>query len=85
MISRQSFKQKLDDEHNFPTEYLFKFIVPKDKEQEMYDIFSKSTYVIKPSSGGNYLSFTARVQMQSSDDVITIYERAYTIEGIISL
>ena len=33
--SRDEFKQQLDQEHQWPGWYLFKFIVPRSKEEEV--------------------------------------------------
>jgi uncharacterized protein len=85
MSTYQNFKEKLENQHKFPTEYLFKFIVPRHREDEMYSIFSKDVFQKKLSKAGNYVSFTARVMMKSSDEVMEIYEKAYKIKGIISL
>lgn len=85
MSNYQNFKEKLENQHKFPTEYLFKFIVPKHREDEMYSIFSREVFQKRHSKAGNYISFTARVMMESSEEVMAVYEKAYKIKGIISL
>ena len=79
------FKAKLDDIHRFPTVYMFKFIVKEDKLTEVESLFPKEALSLKPSSKGNYTSVTAKLNMDSSDAVIAIYEKAHKIEGIIAL
>ena len=79
------FKAKLDDIHQFPTVYMFKFIVKGDKLTEVESLFPKEALSLKPSSKGNYTSVTAKLNMDSSDAVIEVYEKAHRIEGIIAL
>ena len=83
--SRDEFKQQLDQEHQWPGWYLFKFIVPRAQEQEVKALFPEETVSVKPSSKGNYCSISAKVMMQSSEEVMKIYESAYQIEGILAL
>jgi len=79
------FKKKLDDIHDFPTVYMFKFIVTEDKTEAVDKLFPMSELNYKPSSKGKYVSVTASVMMPSSDRVIQIYQEAKKIEGIIAL
>lgn len=83
--SYQAFREKLDLEHKWPGLYLFKFIVPKEKEEEIYNILPEKHWSKRHSKSGTYISFTAKVTMQSSDDVIEIYKQAHTIKGLIAL
>ncbi|MBO3699851.1 DUF493 domain-containing protein [Roseivirga sp. E12] len=84
-FTTEEFKKKLDDIHDFPTLYMFKFIVTEDKKSEVKALFPSSELNYKPSSKGKYTSVTARVMMQSSDHVIDIYKKAQKIDGIIAL
>ena len=79
------FKKKLDDIHDFPTVYMFKFIVTEERKDEVQKLFPSSKLNYKPSSKGKYTSVTASIMMQSSDHVIKVYQKAQTIEGIIAL
>ena len=85
MDSYRDFKQQLDDEHNWPTDYMFKFVSPKRKAPEVRALFSKESVTEKKSRAGNYISFTFKKVIYSSDEVVDIYERAKRIEGLISL
>ena len=80
-----AFKEKLESFGTFPMPYLFKFIVPFGKESEIAAIFPKEEVVLKPSSGGKYISITIHKQVDSADQVIALYEKAAEIEGVISL
>ncbi len=79
------FRQKLDDNHDWPCVYLFKFIVPEAKKDAFNSIFPAKDLTFKSSKGGKYVSVTANVFMHSSDEVIRIYEEAAKIKGVISL
>lgn len=80
-----TFKQKLEASGSFPMLYMFKFIIPVESKNKIMALFPKNEVTIKPSSGGKYISTTIQSLMDSSDDIIEIYDKAATIEGIISL
>jgi uncharacterized protein len=79
------FTEKLDQHYAWPSLYVFKFIVPSGKEQEVKDLFPTHTTTQKPSSQGKYTSITVQMMMPSSEAVIEIYQQASTIEGLIAL
>jgi len=84
-FTTQEFKEKLDDVHDFPTVFMFKFIVTEDRKNDVQALFPKHELVFKPSSKGKYISVTAKVMMPSSDKVIEVYKAASEIQGLISL
>ncbi len=79
------FQQLLDDGVEWPSEYVFKFIVPRDHLPEVEDLFHKVPVSVRESSKGNYASVTAKIEVHSSDEVIAMYTSAAKIEGIIVL
>jgi uncharacterized protein len=81
----QSFREKLDQHYAWPSLYIFKFIVPSGRESEVKKLFPHHTTTEKQSSQGKYTSVTVQMMMQSSDAVISIYQQASTIEGLIAL
>lgn len=83
--SRDEFKDRLDQEHSWPTWYLFKFIVPRSKESEVTALFPEEEVTVKESSKGNYRSVSVKMMMDSSESVMRIYEMAYQIDGILAL
>ncbi|MEX2336290.1 MAG: DUF493 family protein [Fulvivirga sp.] len=83
--SIESFKEKLDNQYNWPSLYTFKFIVPRGKEDEVKELFSNHVTKERTSSNGNYVSITAEVMAQSSDRVVAYYLEANKVEGIIAL
>jgi len=84
-IDLEAFKEKLDDAHKWPSLYMFKFIVPKGKEEEVFALFPKNDLSTKKSSKGNYVSVTAKVMMGSSEAVMEKYREANKIEGVLAL
>lgn len=84
-FDKLAFKEKLESYGTFPMSYLFKFIVPVGKESEISAIFLGDDVVIKPSSGGKYMSTTIHKQVDNAEQVIDYYEKAALIEGVISL
>jgi putative lipoic acid-binding regulatory protein len=85
MDSYIDFKQKLDQEHQWPTIYMFKFVVPSGKVEEFHSVFDTESLQSKKSKGGNYASFTIKKMMSSSQEVVDVYLKAKKIEGIIAL
>ena len=83
-------KKQLQDTAMWPSEYLYKFIVPtqEDKIQQIEDIFDNLGAVIetKQSKNGKYTSVSINVRMKNPDAVIEKYkEVAEKVEGVISL
>ncbi|ARV16780.1 DUF493 family protein [Polaribacter sp. SA4-12] len=82
-------KAQLDDTTTFPADYLYKFIVPTDANQvgEVEEIFNDSGAVInkKKSKTGKYVSVSIVIKIEISEHVITYYQKAEKIKGIISL
>ena len=84
----ESFKEKLDNTHNWPTVYVFKFIVPdnEQKRAEVKNLFSENAEIYsKKSSKGNYISITGKEPVNNAEEVIETYKNAHAIEGLIAL
>ncbi|MEO5600250.1 MAG: DUF493 family protein [Cyclobacteriaceae bacterium] len=81
----KSFREKLDQHYAWPSLYMFKFIVPAGKEEDVKRLFPKHTSSEKHSKEGKYTSVTVQMMMPSSDAVVNVYEQASAIEGIIAL
>jgi putative lipoic acid-binding regulatory protein len=80
-----SFRIKLDHHYRWPSLYIFKFIVPKAKVDEVTKLFPLHTATQKASSQGNYTSVTLQMMMPSSEAVIEVYQKAAAIDGLIAL
>ncbi len=85
----KKLKITLEETTVFPAEYMYKFIIPSDKEKldQIEKIFDHSGAVIttKPSKTGKYNSITVVLQMKSADAIIEKYVEVSTVEGVISL
>ena len=80
-----NFQKLLDEDVEWPNDYLFKFIVPSSQVEEVERLFHHLPVEVKESSKGNYASVTTRMKVHSSDEVIAVYTAAAKIEGIILL
>lgn len=81
---------QLQDTSTWPSEYLYKFIVPTDKDKidHIQNVFNNMGAVIstKESRSGNYTSISINVKMKSPELVIDKYkEVTENVEGVISL
>ncbi len=81
----ESFREKLDRHHSWPTLYIFKFIVPKGKEEELRRLFPLHITSERESKNGKYVSLTFQMMMPSGIAVIDVYQKAAVIEGLIAL
>ena len=79
------FIEKLENEHTWPSEYMFKFIVPIEAEDKIKNIFKGQEIQSRESSKGKYMSVTVKMMINSTDEVIKIYEEAHKIDDIIAL
>jgi len=84
-VGWRRFKELLDDQNDWPTQYTFKFIAPAGQLENLKDVFGDHPVRVRESSKGNYKSVTAHLRMSSSEEVVSIYQEASTIEGVISL
>jgi uncharacterized protein len=81
----QNLKNTLDAQNALPGIYMFKFIAPEDKQEEVIALFNPHDVTSRSSRNGRYVSLTAQVFMHSSQDVIDILAHAAKIPGVISL
>ena len=79
------FQQRLDACHEFPCAYVFKFIVPKASTGDLEAVLGEAAYTCRESSSGKFISYTAEIQMESSTDVVSMYQAAAKVEGLIAL
>lgn len=86
----EKLKGQLQDTAEWPTEYLYKFIVPttETKVGKIQKIFDNMGAVIttKKSKNNKYTSVSVNVRMKNPDAVIDKYkEVGKKVEGVISL
>lgn len=82
-------KRALDQHHDWPAVYMFKFIVPSENKKIalVEALFNSKTAEIRStqSAKGNYTSITVKEVMTSAENVLKCYEKAAEIEGLIAL
>ena len=82
-------REELNNTSTWPSEYLYKFIVPTDvkKIEEVENAFNNLGAVIQTtkSKTAKYTSISINVTMESPEKVIEKYIKVSNIEGIISL
>ena len=82
-------KAALDQNHDWPSVYMFKFIVPSENEKiaKVEALFNSTTAEIRlrPSKNGKYTSITAKEVMVNADQVLDCYNKASKIAGLIAL
>ena len=82
-------KVELENTHTWPSDYLYKFIVPTDSQKiaQINGIFDNTGAVIesKKSRKGNYTSISVMVNLKDADAVIDKYKQVGEVEGVISL
>ncbi|MBW2937505.1 DUF493 domain-containing protein [Aureisphaera sp. CAU 1614] len=82
-------REQLENDTSWPTDYLFKFIVPASLEKiaEIEAVFDSMGAQIqtRDSSKGTYTSISVKVHLESPDAVIEKYLQVSKVEGVISL
>jgi len=81
----ESFIEKLENNHDFPGRYMFKFIVRPEHQHKVEALIEGAEIRLTPSSGNKYVSVTILAHMETSQSVVDVYKQAYKIDGIISL
>jgi len=88
MKSFDSLKNKLNDIENWPTLYMFKFIVPVSHKNiaQVESLFTENAVIYrKESRNGKYISITAKQYMENPQQIIDVYVKASNINSIIAL
>lgn len=85
----ERLREQLWENSKWPSDYLYKFIVPTNDEKikAIQDIFDTKGAVIesKKSKKGTYTSVSITVHLKNPDEVIEKYKEVSVIDGIISL
>ncbi|HKK73245.1 MAG TPA: DUF493 domain-containing protein [Candidatus Krumholzibacteria bacterium] len=81
----RTLRSKLEVFHDWPHPYLFKFIVPRARQEELEAVFEGWEYRTRASRNGSWISLTCERVMESADAVIDVYERVDGIEGAFAL
>lgn len=84
----EKLRDQLNKEKDWPTIYMFKFIIPADNRKIalVESKFSDEAIITqKESSTGKYMSITIKEAMLSADSIIEKYKEMEGIEGLIAL
>ncbi len=82
----ESFSEKLKQSLQFPSVYMFKFIVKADNRKiaMLENLFGSETEMHRKTSfAGKYVAITAKQVVMDVDEIITVYRKANAIEGVI--
>ena len=84
-----NLKKRLQETTQFPTHYLYKFIIPAKGTQlsQIKHLFlaTKTTVNTKFSKNMKYISVSIKVLEQNAEDIIERYQSVRHIKGIVSL
>ncbi len=79
------FKRQLDENHQWPCTYTFKFIVPKEQVVVLCNLVKVDHSKLVPSKNGNYVSVNFEILAQSADEIVAIYQSVSQVKGLIAL
>lgn len=85
MEDNTQFKKILDEHHQWPCPYIFKFIVPTENLPLFLQAFPDEKIGTRESKTGKYTSITFESKMCSSEEVMSVYNKASEIPGVMSL
>ncbi len=90
--NKEEFYKRLEEElnknHEWPTRYMYKFILPNDEnkiEQVKQRFDKKHDFRQNFSRSGKYVSLTFITEEKSPDDIINRYKKMEDIEGLIAI
>lgn len=88
MLNLESLHEKLEKINQYPVLYMFKFIVPVNNKNiaRVESLFEPSATIYhNESRNGKYISITAKQKMETSEDIVEVYQKASKIQSIIAL
>ncbi len=78
-------KERLNTHHTWPGSYLFKFVVPEMKREELLGLIPTGLRQERWSKNGRYVALSIKTHMPDADAVIAVYQRVTVVEGLVSL
>jgi uncharacterized protein len=85
---KERLRQLLNDNHKWPTIYMFKFLMQNDPllMARLKNVFNESAEIrTRFSERGNYVSITVKEMVMHADTVFERYEAVSNIQGITAL
>lgn len=83
--NQEQFCQRLDEHHQWPCPYTFKFIVPTSSLDQLTTLFPDEKLSFRESKNGRFTSVTMESTMCSSKEVADVYKKVANVPGIMSL
>jgi len=83
-----NLKEKIAESMTFPGVYMYKFIVETTNRNIalVENLFEEEAEILTRESGrGRYTSITAKQVVMNVEEIISIYRKAATIQGIMFL
>ena len=84
----EGLRKRLDEHHDWPSEYMFKFIAPNlpERVEAVLGVFPADVRVERrESGGGKYIALTIREVVHDADGVFDRYRAVHAIGGIFAL
>ena len=81
----EQFKQVLDQCHEWPCPYLYKFILPTENLTQLTDLFPEEEIKTRESKTGKYTRVTMETHKGSAQEVMDVYTKASQVPGLMSL
>lgn len=75
----------LKKSQKWPGTYLFKFIIPRERHEELLNLLPIGRIELRESRNGKYVSVNLTALMNNPEDVVKVYKRVQDIPGIVSL
>lgn len=76
----------LNQEHQWPCVFAFKFIIPATSAKALELLFPEAQKLeSRQSAAGKYVAYTVHHAVGSAQEVLDLYARAKTIEGLMAL
>ncbi len=84
----RKLRQILEESENWPLLYMFKFIVPNQhgKVDKVVSLLPEEGEIsFNHTKSMRHVAVTCKVEMSSSDEIISVTENVTTIEGVMAL
>ncbi|NCN41002.1 DUF493 domain-containing protein [bacterium] len=82
---QKAFKKLLEEEHEWPGPYDFKFIVPSEQIDMISNLLPNVELTTRFSGKGKFTSVSFQIQCESPNDVVDIYIRVKNVPGLMAL
>lgn len=85
-----NLKNKIEASQNFPSIYMFKFILSGDNHkiaqiEALFDNVAERDISIRTSSRGRYVSITVKQMVENVEYIINIYKQVAKIPGVMMM